>query len=218
VICKRESVRDWEKEMDAMKRWTAVVSLGCLLVIGVAYAQQGKAPSTGVKVYGEVVADSDKYVIGPEDILYIHVWNEEALTRQIPVRSDGRISLPVIDEVHAAGLTPLQLKEKLTLRLKEFIDNPSVSVIVMEANSQKVFVSGEVRTPGVYRLRSETTLLQIIPMAGGFTEWADQKKIVVIRKESEKDKRMVVNYKKIVSGEDMSGNIVLKSGDTIIVP
>jgi len=204
--------------MNRVKRLIAVVSLGCLLVVGVAYAQQGKAPSTGVKVYGEVVADSDKYVIGPEDVLSIHVWKEDALTRQVPVRSDGKISLPVIDEVHTAGLTPLQLKEKLTLRLKEFIDNPSVSVIVIEANSQKVFVSGEVRTPGVYRLRSETTLLQIIPMAGGFTEWADQKKIVVIRKEGEKDKRIIINYKKIVSGEDMSANIVVKSGDTVIVP
>jgi polysaccharide export outer membrane protein len=165
-----------------------------------------------------VVADSDKYVIGPEDVLSIHVWKEDALTRQVPVRSDGKISLPLIDEVQAAGLTPLQLKEKLTLRLKEFIDNPSVSVIVTEANSQKVYVSGEVRTPGVYRLRGETTLLQVIPMAGGFTEWADQKRVLIIRKEGEKNKRIVVNYKKIVSGEDMSANSVLKSGDTIIVP
>ena len=194
------------------------VSLGFLMVTGVAYAQQGKTPSTGVKVFGEVVADSDKYVIGPEDVLSIHVWKEDALTRQVPVRSDGKISLPLIDEVQAAGLTPVQLKEKLTLRLKEFMDNPNVSVIVTQANSQKVYVSGEVRTPGVYPLRGETTLLQVIPMAGGFTEWADQKKVLVIRKEGEKDRRIVVNYKKIVSGDDMGSNIVLKPGDTIIVP
>jgi len=204
--------------MNRMKIWIVVVSLGCFLVVGVAYGQQGQAPTTGVKVSGEVTADSDKYVIGAEDVLSIHVWKEDALTRQVPVRSDGKISLPLIDEVQAAGLTPLQLKEALTLRLKEFIDNPSVSVIVTEANSQKVYVSGEVRTPGVYRLRGETTLLQVIPMAGGFTEWADQKKVLIIRKESEKDKRIVVNYKKIVSGEDMGANIVLKPGDTIIVP
>jgi len=204
--------------MNRMKRLIAVVSLGCLIVVGFAYAQQGQAPSTGVKVSGAVTADSDKYVIGPEDVLSIHVWKEDSLTRQVPVRRDGKISLPLIDEVQAAGLTPLQLKEKLTLRLKEFIDNPSVSVIVTEANSQKVYVSGEVKTPGVYPLRGETTLLQVIPMAGGFTEWADQKKVLIIRKESEKDKRIVVNYKKIVSGEDMSANIVLKPGDTIIVP
>ena len=204
--------------MNRIKRLIAVMSLGCLIVVGLAYAQQGQTPSTGIKSSGEVVADSDKYVIGPEDVLSIHVWKEDALTRQVPVRSDGKISLPLIDEVQAAGLTPVQLKEKLTVRLKEFIDNPSVSVIVTEANSQKVYVSGEVRTPGVYRLRGETTLLQVIPMAGGFTEWADQKKVLIIRKEGEKDKRIVVNYKKIVSGEDMRANIALKAGDTIIVP
>jgi len=151
-------------------------------------------------------------------VLSINVWREEALTRQVPVRRDGKISLPLIDEIHAAGLTPLQLKEKLTLRLKDFIDNPNVSVIVTEANSQKVYVSGEVKTPGVYPLRGETTLLQIIPMAGGFTEWADQKKVLIIRKEGGKDRRIVVNYKKIVSGEDMSYNTILKPGDTVIVP
>ncbi len=201
-----------------MGRLIAVTSLGCLLAISVAHAQQGQTPSTGVKTFGQVVADSDTYIIGPEDVLSINVWREETLTGQVPVRSDGKISLPLIDEIHAAGLTPLQLKEKLTLRLKEFIDNPNVSVIVVQANSQKVYVSGEVRTPGVYPLRGETTLLQVIPMAGGFTEWADQKKVLIIRKEGEKDKRIVVNYKKIVSGEDMSYNIKLKPGDTVIVP
>jgi len=204
--------------MNRMGKLIAVVSLSCLLVVGVTDAQQGQAPSTGVKTFGQVVADSDTYIIGPEDVLSINVWREETLTRQVPVRSDGNISLPLIDEIHAAGLTPLQLKEKLTLRLKEFIDNPNVSVIVVQANSQKVYVSGEVRTPGVYPLRGETTLLQVIPMAGGFTEWADQKKILIIRKEAGKDKRIVVNYKKIVSGEDMSYNIKLKPGDTVIVP
>ena len=204
--------------MKKMGRLIAGVSLGCLLVAGVPHAQQGKTPSTGVKASGEVTADSDTYVIGPEDVLSINVWREEALTRQVPVRSDGRISLPLVDEIQAAGLTPLQLKEKLTLRLKEFIENPNVSVIVAEANSQKVYVSGEVRTPGVYPLRGGATLLQIIPMAGGFTEWADQKKVLIIRKEGEKGKRIVVNYKKIVSGEDMSYNIILKPGDTVIVP
>jgi polysaccharide export outer membrane protein len=211
-------MRNQENQMNRMGRLIAGVSLGFLIIAGPVHAQQGQTPSTGVKVSGDVVADSDKYVIGPEDVLSIHVWKEDALTRQVPVRSDGKISLPLIDEVQAAGLTPLQLKEKLTLRLKEFIDNPSVSVIVTEANSQKVYVSGEVRTPGVYRLRGETTLLQVIPMAGGFTEWADQKRVLIIRKEGEKNKRIVVNYKKIVSGEDMSANSVLKSGDTIIVP
>jgi len=211
-------MRNQEKEMNRMGKLISVVSLGFLIFTGLVHAQQGQTPTTGVKASGEVTANSDTYVIGPEDVLSINVWREEALTRQVPVRSDGKISLPLVDEIHAAGLTPLQLKEKLTLRLKEFIDNPNVSVIVTQANSQKIYVSGEVRTPGVYPLRGETTLLQIIPMAGGFTEWADQKKVLIIRKEGGKDKRIVVNYKKIVSGEDMSYNLKLKPGDTVIVP
>jgi polysaccharide export outer membrane protein len=131
---------------------------------------------------------------------------------------DGKISLPLIDEVQAAGLTPLHLKEVLIEKLKTFIDNPSVSVIVMEANSFRVYVSGQVKIPGVYRLRGETTLLQIISMAGGFTDWANQKKILIIRKENGQEKRITVNYKKIVEGKEPVSNSILKSGDTIIVP
>src|SRR5512139_1479224 len=125
--------------------------------------------------------DNPDYVIGPEDVLYIQVWKEEALTRTVPVRSDGMISLPLINEVQASGLTPLQLRERLTEKFKAFVDNPTVTVVVMEANSFKVFVSGQVKTPGVYRLRSETTLLQIISLAGDFTNEANPRKIVVIR-------------------------------------
>ena len=186
--------------------------LAILLVTPFAYSQEKKMDQP------EVAADSSDYVIGPEDVLYIHVWREEALTRTIPVRMDGNISLPLIDEVQAAGLTPLQLKEILTDKLKSFVDLPNVSVTVMEANSYKVYVSGQVRSPGVYRLRSETSILQIVPMAGGFTEWADQKKILVIRKEGGKEKRIIVNYKNIVQGKAPEGNLVLKAGDTIIVP
>jgi polysaccharide export outer membrane protein len=181
-----------------------------------AYPQGGKEVLSRKQAQAEVLADTSKYVIGPEDVLYIHVWKEEALSRTVPVRMDGKISLPLIDEIQAAGLTPLQLKENLIKRFREFVDVPNVSVIVMEANSFKVFVSGEVKTPGVVRLRSETSILQIIPMVGGFTEWANPKKILVIRKEGGKEKRLRVNYKRIVDGEDP--NFVMKSGDTVIVP
>ena len=182
------------------------------------FAQQEKEVLLKKQAQSEIKADSSDYVIGPEDVLYIHVWREETLSRNVPVRMDGNISLPLIDEVQAAGLTPLQLKEVLTEKLKNFVDTPNVSVIVMEANSYKVYVSGQIRTPGVYSLRRETSILQIIVMAGGFTEWADQKKILIIRKEDGKEKRIIVNYKKIIQGKDPEGNIVLKAGDTIIVP
>jgi len=165
----------------------------------------------------EVPADSDQYIIGQEDILYIHVWKEETLTRNVTVRMDGKISIPLVNDIQAAGFTPLQLKETLTQRLREFIDAPNVSVVVMEANSFKVYISGQIKTPGVHRLRSETSIAQIISMAGGFTDWANQKKIIIIRKEDGKEKRITINYQKITKG-DFSSNIILKAGDTIIVP
>ncbi|MGA2317740.1 MAG: polysaccharide biosynthesis/export family protein [Thermodesulfobacteriota bacterium] len=166
----------------------------------------------------QAVVDKERYVIGPEDVLYIHVWREDALSRTVPVRTDGNISLPLIHEIKAAGLTPLQLEEAIAEKLKGFYENPNVSVTVMETNSFKVYVSGEVRTPGVYKLREETTILQIIPMAGGFTDWAKQRKILVIRKENGKEKRFTVDYKKVMKGDDPSSNVILKPGDTIIVP
>jgi polysaccharide biosynthesis/export protein len=183
-----------------------------------AYPQTDKEVVLKKESQAEGVADRDHYVIGPEDVLYIHVWKEDALSRTIPVRMDGNISLPLIHEIKAAGLTPLQLEAAITERLKGFYENPTVSVTVMETNSFKVYVSGEVRTPGVYRLRSETTILQIIPMAGGFTDWAKQRKILVIRKENGKETRITVDYKKAMKGDDPSSNVVLKPGDTIIVP
>ncbi|MGZ3614752.1 MAG: polysaccharide biosynthesis/export family protein [Thermodesulfobacteriota bacterium] len=188
----------------------------CMFLL-IGYAQPDKKALLKGEIEAQPIVDNESYVIGPEDVLHIHVWREEALTRTIPVRTDGKISLPLIDDVQAAGLTPLQLKEKLIQRLKSFLGNPEVSVLVMEANSFKVYVSGEVRTPGVYRLRSEISLIQIIPMAGGFTEWANQKKILVIRKENGKERRILLNYKKILEGEDPGANVVLKPGDIVIV-
>jgi polysaccharide export outer membrane protein len=181
-----------------------------------AYAQGEKGAPSQKQPQGEVIADSSQYVIGPEDSLYIHVWKEENLSRTVPVRIDGKISLPLIDETQAAGMTPLQLKETLIKRFRDFVDIPNVSVIVMEANSFKVFVSGQVKAPGVIRLRSETSILQLIPMAGGFTDWANERKILAIRKEGGQEKRITINYRRIVDGKDP--NFILKAGDTIIVP
>ena len=204
-----------------MKKTVYVGCLGFLFFListSIIYSQTDKEAVLKKQVQVEVLTDSDQYVIGPEDVLYIHVWREDVLSRTVPVRMDGNISLPLIQEIKAAGLTPLQLKEALTKRLKEFIESPDVSVTVTEANSFKVYVSGQVRTPGVINLRSETTILQLIPMVGGFTDWANQKKILVIRKENGKERRITVNYRKIMKGDDPESNITLKPGDTIIVP
>ena len=164
---------------------------------------------------GNVGTGSDKYIIGPEDVLYIFVWKEESLTKTVPVRIDGKISLPLLDDIQAAGLTPLQLKEELTKKLKGFVDSPAVTVTVTEANSYRVFVSGEVKTPGIIRIRSEVTLVNLIIMVGGFTEWANKRKILIITRENGTDKRITANYNKIIDGEEP--DVVIHRGDTVIV-
>jgi polysaccharide export outer membrane protein len=186
------------------------------LVPSLSYPQQVKDAAAPPKVQGEVATDSDHYIIGPEDVLNIFVWREESLSKTVPVRMDGKISLPLVDDIQAAELTPLQLKEVIIKKLKGFIDNPTVTVTVMEANSFKVFVSGEVRTPGTVRLRSETSLVQLMTMVGGFTEWANQKKILIIRKEKGTEKRIAVNYKKIIDGKEP--DVSIKRGDLVVVP
>lgn len=199
-------------------RIATIITLMLLVCVPVVYSQEGKEGAEKKKPEAQWMPVSESYVIGPEDVLSIYVWKEEAFSKTVPVRMDGKISLPLINDVQAAGFTALQLKEVLTKKLKEFVENPNVSVTVVEANSFKVFISGQVRNPGVYRLRSETSLLQFIPMVGGFTDWADQKRILIIRREGGHEKRLRVNYKKIVKGENPESNIILKAGDTIIVP
>jgi polysaccharide export outer membrane protein len=190
--------------------------LSFLSLVAQGFSQERKVSQNPGEM--KVATDNDSYSIGPEDVLDIFVWKETELSRRVPVRQDGRISLPLVGEIQAAGLTPLKLKEQLIEKLKDYIEVPNVTVTVMEANSFKVYVSGQVARPGVFPLRSETTIAQIIPMAGGFTEWANQRKILVLRKENGKETRMTINYKKIMSGEDFSQNITLKPGDTIMVP
>jgi polysaccharide export outer membrane protein len=206
-----------------MKKQTFYLAIIGLCVVflfpSIVHPQDDKEALLKKQAQTGIVADTNQYVIGPEDVLYIHTWKEEALSRTVPVRMDGKISMPLIDEIQAAGLTPLQLKEVLIEKFKRFIDNPNISVIVMEANSYKVYVSGLVKAPGVYRIKSEneTTLLQIIPMAGGLVN-VDQKKILIIRREDGKEKRITVNYKRIVQGQEPISDCVLKPGDTVIVP
>jgi polysaccharide export outer membrane protein len=175
-----------------------------------------KQANENKKIAGDVAVDIDKYVIGPEDVLDIFVWKEESLTKTVPVRIDGKISLPLLDDIQASGLTPLQLKEELTKKLSGFVDNPTVTVTVKEANSYRVFISGEVKQPGIVRIRSEVTLVNLIIMVGGFTEWANKRKVLIITKENGKEKRITANYNKIIDG-DMP-DIVIKPGDTVIIP
>ena len=160
----------------------------------------------------------ESYVIGQGDALEVFVWRNEQLSRQVVVRPDGKISLPLLQDLHAEGLTVIQLRDEITRRLEQLVQNPTVTVIVSQINSYKVSVLGKVASPGVYQITTRTTLVEAISMAGGFTEWANKRKITVITYQGGKQKKIRVNYKKIISGKDPSQNIILQRGDTIIVP
>jgi len=177
------------------------------------FAQETKKPpATGpIQIF-------ESYVIGQGDLLEIFVWRNDQLSREVVVRPDGKISLPLIQDVQAEGLRVLQLKEQITRRFSEYLEHPKVTVIVKEINSYKVSVLGRVVKPGVYPITGNTTLVEAISMAGGFTEWANRRKITVIRNEGDKKKKFRVNYKKIISGKDPSQNIILQRDDTIVVP
>ncbi len=157
------------------------------------------------------------YVIGPQDVLDISVWKEPELSRNVPVRPDGKISLPLLNDVQAAGLTPTQLGASITEMLRRFVNEPRVTVIVTAMNSQRVFVLGEVNRPGAIPLLPSMTVIQAIASSGGFTQFANQKRIYVLRAENGKQNRYPFNYKAAVRG-DTTYNIELKPGDTIVVP
>ena len=163
-------------------------------------------------------AQDPSYIIGAQDVLDISVWKEAELTRVVPVRPDGKISLPLLNDVQAAGLTPLQLTAEITEGLKRFVTNPQVTVIVSQINSQRVYVLGEAVRPGAYPLLPGMTVLQALSSAGGFTMFANTKKIYVLRQESGKQQKLPCNYKDVIDGKQPEQNIVLKAGDQIVVP
>jgi polysaccharide biosynthesis/export protein len=160
-------------------------------------------------------AAPDAYRIGPEDVLHISVWKNEALTRTVPVRPDGKISLPLLNDVQAAGLTALELREVVTKKLAEYIPSPEVSVIVSEVRSFKVSVLGEVAKPGRFELKSWTTVLDVLALAGGFTQFAARSRIVVLHPEGTTMKRIPFNYNKVAAEQE---NFYLRNGDIVLVP
>ena len=160
------------------------------------------------------------YIIGPEDVLEITVWRNADLSKVVAVRPDGRISLPLIGDVTAVGKTPSQLTEEIAGKLKDFKENPSVAIVVKEVNSYAVFVLGEVTKPGKYSLKSKTTLLQGITIAGGFTPVAARNKLVVFRfgENGSGEEKFKASYDDIVLRDGSKQNIELKPGDTVVVP
>jgi polysaccharide export outer membrane protein len=196
-------------------------ALGGVLTAGAGQAQEAaKSPSAPTEAVGQqrtaVPAADASYRIGAQDVLRVDVWKETEISRSVPVRPDGKISLPLLNDVQAAGLTAMELANSISEGLKKFINNPQVTVTVTEINSRRVYVTGEVTRPGAYPLLPNMTALQALTSGGGFTQFANLKKIYVLRNENGKQVKHPFNYKDVVNGK--AEDLPLQPGDTIVVP
>jgi polysaccharide export outer membrane protein len=202
----------------------------CFLLSTFALAQAGPAKSSAVsertttpdaqaKAAPSHSAHDDSFIIGKNDVLAINVWKEPDVSRSIPVRSDGKISLPLVGEIQAAGETPLKLEQNIAARLKSYIEEPEVTVIVQQINSEKFNILGMVSKPGTYPLSGSATVLDAIALAGGFRDFAKQKSIYVLRQNPDgTQKRLPFNYKDVIKGRNANQNVPLQPGDTVVVP
>jgi polysaccharide export outer membrane protein len=181
-------------------------------------ATSPQQPGNGVEVPTGVVVPPG-FVIGPEDVLTIVFWRDKELSAEVVVRPDGKISLPLLNDVQAAGYTPDQLREELVKAASKYIEAPTVSVVVKAINSRRVFIMGQVGKAGPYPIFGDLTIVQLIAQAGGLLEYADEKKIQITRTlEGGQMKRFFFNYKDFVAGKNLAQNIALKPGDVVIVP
>jgi len=220
-----------ESKRFGFRSWTTL-ALGVLLS-GSVWAQTGgttdnqpasvstKADASAVQSHpGSQTAHSDdSYVIGANDLLSVNVWKEPDVSKSVPVRSDGKISLPLVGELQAAGQTPRQLEQEISKRLQTYISEPEVTVIVTDSKSQKINILGMVARPGAYLLTGSTTVLDAVAMAGGFKDFAKQKSVYVLRKAPDgTPKKLPFNYKEVIKGKNSEQNIRLEAGDTVVVP
>ena len=180
-------------------------------------AVAGEKPPADKPVPEGVKPPAD-YVIGAEDVLEVIVWREKDLSTQVMVRPDGLVSLPLLNDVQAGGLTPEQFRERVSAGFGKFVEAPSVTVIVRTINSRKVYVMGEVARPGTYPLTAPTTVLQLLGTAGGPTAFADLKDIAIVRTIGDKTVRLPFNYREVTKGRKMEQNVMLRPGDTVIIP
>jgi polysaccharide export outer membrane protein len=200
------------------------IGLGFVLIVltGSLWAQVAEAPppaGMASLVQAAKKPHDASFVIGNDDILAINVWKEPDISRSIPVRSDGRISLPLAGELQAAGRTPLQLEEDITGKLRNYIAEPEVTVMVQEIHSQKFNILGQVMKPGSYSLEVATTVLDAIAAAGGFRDFANQKHIYILRQNSSGgESKIAFNYKSVIKGKNSQQNIKLEPRDTLVVP
>jgi polysaccharide export outer membrane protein len=212
-------------------RVPALVGALLLAAVGVAPAQTaagrgagaqpapaGRGEQPGAAVAPAGVAPPAGYTIGHDDNLAIVFWREKELSADVVVRPDGMISLPLLNDIRAEGLTPDQLRQQLTTAASKFVEEPTVTVVVKAINSRKVFITGQVGKPGPYPLGGPTNVLQLIAMAGGIAEYADKEKIIVLRTEGGKSVALPFNYKEVMTGKKLQQNVELKPGDSVIVP
>jgi len=182
----------------------------CCLILVLTLPEFGWTEESGQVDAGE------EYLIGKGDVLEINVWKEEELTRTLKVRVDGKISLPLLDDIQAAGRTPMELKNTIEERLSEFIEGPEVTVIVQNQTGQ-YYLIGEVAGTGAYPLQKDLTVVQALAQSGGFTEWSDKDNILILRRDDGQETRIKVDYDEIVSGDAPEQNVLIKPNDTIIV-
>jgi polysaccharide biosynthesis/export protein len=202
------------------------IALATVLLLSTLLVRAWPLPNSGPednaplpKPIGQVDKSSPEvsYVIAAEDTLHVSVWREPELTATVPVRSDGKISLPLVNDVQAAGLTPMELAASLTQKLKKFVDDPRVTVIVSQMSHPKIYVLGEVLRHGPMPLLPGMTVLQVLATSG-LTPFANTKKIYVLRSINGAEEKLPVNYKQLLKGAGMSQNITLAAGDTVVVP
>jgi polysaccharide biosynthesis/export protein len=205
----------------ALAAATAVVSMVGLAAAQTAPAKpSGAAPkptSTAQAVPG-AIEPPPGYVIGPEDVLTVVFWREKDLSTDAAVRPDGMITVPLLNDVQASGLTPEALRERIQAAATKFVADPSVTVVVKAINSRKVFITGNIAKPGQYPLAGPTSVMQLIAMAGGLQEFADADRILIMRTESGKQIAKRFNYEDVREGKNLNQNIELQPGDTVIVP
>jgi polysaccharide export outer membrane protein len=212
---------------------TLVMVVGCAIAANKVWAQDDhhnrqdttpaqtalNRPAAAPSAVQPTAPTDDNFVIGADDVLAINVWKEPDVSRSIPVRSDGKISLPLVGELQASGQTPRQLEKELALKLQNYISEPEVTVIVQEVRSQRFNILGQVAKPGSYLLTNSSTVLDAIALAGGFCDFAKKKSIYVLRQESDSSpSRLPFNYSEVIKGKSTEQNVRLKPRDTIVVP
>lgn len=202
---------------------TFITLLQALLVTALSAGVFAQAPQSRQAPPAAAAADQGvslpvDYVIGPEDVLGVLFWRDTEMSGDVTVRPDGKVTLPLIGEIMAAGLKPDALREQVHKAADKYLSDPNVAIVVRQINSRKVFITGEVTTPGAYPLVAPRTVMQIIALAGGLTEYADAKSITVMRTQNGAAKSLKFNYKDVSRGKGLEQNILLQPGDTIVVP